>query len=132
MNANGISEATEIKVVIPSALPVVELRDNDTEKLQTQVADAATRGGGYLLPRLPNYPVLDSAFVKPDSSAIILQMKAGRSKPLASSNHVSTVHAALGNVFIVVVPGEHIVTKRLPGGGDLQQYLLILKEIPRL
>ena len=132
LNANGISEATEISVVVPSALPVVELRDNDTEKLPTQVADAATLGGGYLLPRLPNYPVLDSAFVKQDSSAIILQMKAGRSKPL-SSNHVSTVHAALGNVFIVVVPDENIVSKKLPGGpGDLEQYVLILKEIPRL
>lgn len=132
LNANGISEATKIRVVIPSALPVVELRDNDTQKLQAQVADAATRGGGYLLPRLPNYPVLDSAFVKQDSTAIILQMKAGRSKPL-SSNHVSTVHAALGNVFIVVVPGENIVSRKLPSGPDgLEQYVLILKEIPRL
>ena len=132
LNANGISASTEINVVIPSDLPVVELRDNDTEKLHTQVADAVTRGGGYLLPRLPNYPVLDSAFVKPNSSAIILQMKAGRSKPL-SSNHVSTVHAALGNVFIVVVPDENIVSKKLPGGPDgLKQYVLVLKENPRL
>jgi len=132
LNASGISQSTEISVVIPSALRVVELPDNDTRKLQNQVTQAATSGGAYLLPRLPNYPVLDSAFVKQDSSATILQMKAGRSKPL-SSNHVANVHAALGNVFIVVVPDENIVNKKLPGGPEsLQQYVLILKEIRRL
>lgn len=127
LNKNGVAD-TGITIDVPASSAKVYLLDNDTSKLETQAKSAARQGGAYLLPWHPNYPVIDAAFVGPDGSCTMLQMKAGKSKPL-STNHVSTVCAALGDIFVVVTPSENIVTKKLVGAPDnVRQFNLVLRE----
>lgn len=132
LNAKNISPTTTINVVIPKGSRMFSLANNDVSQLVNQKATVARAGGGYMLPILPNYPVIDSVYVTATSSATMLQMKAGKSKPL-SSNFVHIVHAALGNVFVVVTPEKNIVTRKLAGGPTrMDQYVVILNETEEL
>ena len=127
LNANDVSSRT-FRVTIPSSVTIMRLPDNDTQKLAIQKNTAIQSGGAtYLIPDLPNYPVIDSAFVS-SSASYALQMKAGRSKPL-SANHVNTVHASLGDAFVVVVPDDTVIRKRLAGAPKtMVQYMLVVRE----
>ncbi|KAL3913025.1 MAG: hypothetical protein SGARI_000862 [Bacillariaceae sp.] len=127
LNQSAISKASEIQVLIPPGSREFALHDNNVDNLQAQRALVHQSGGGYMLPYLPSYPVIDSAFVNASNSCVMLQMKAGWSKPL--SDKAASVIAALGNTFVVVTPEENIVTKQLsvaPAG--MKQYVLILQE----
>ena len=127
LNQNAISSSVTMPVIIPPRANMYRLKDNNVERLATQRDEIHRKGGGYMLPYLPNYPVIDSAFVSATNSCYMLQMKAGKSKPL--SEKVTTVTAALGSTFIVVTPDEHIVTKKLAGSpATMDQYVLTLGE----
>ena len=127
LNAKDVSSTT-FRVTIPISVTTMRLPDNDTQKLATQKTTAIQNSGSaYLIPDLPNYPVIDSAFVS-SSASFALQMKAGRSKPL-SPNHVNTVHATLGDAFVVVVPDDTTIRKRLAGAPKtMVQYVLVVRE----
>ena len=127
LNQSGISKSSEIQVLIPPWSREFTLHDNDVNNLQAQRTLVHQNGGGYMLPYLPNYPVIDSAFVSPSNSCVLLQMKAGRSKTL--SDKAIAVVGALGNTFVVVTPEENIVTKQLSGApAGMKQYVLVLQE----
>ena len=127
LSANAVSKTT-CRIVIPADLAPVDLSENDVTKLATQRAQAVQLGGGYLLPSLPNYPVIDSAYIDENNKSMMLQMEAGRSKKL-SADKMPLVHQALGNVFVVVIPEENIVTKKLAGGpAVMNQYVAILNK----
>ena len=127
LNADAVSNTTR-SIVIPAGLSKVTLPKNDVNQLVNQRAEAVSKGGGYLLPSLPNYPVIDSAYVDGSNNCMMLQMKAGKSKKL-SAEKVPVVHQALGDVFVIVTPEENIVTKKLPGGpSTMHQYVAILNE----
>jgi len=127
LNQNAVSSSVTKRIVIPPGAAKYRLRDNDVGQLATQRAQIHQNGGGYMLLYLPNYPVIDSAFVSATNSCFMLQMKAGRSKPL--SDKVTTVTAALGNTFVVVVPNDLIATKKLAGSpATMDQFVLILAE----
>jgi hypothetical protein len=57
----------------------------------------------------------------------MFQMKTGKSKPL--SENAGKICDALGNFFVVVVPSDNVITKKLDGGpASLEQYVLVLNE----
>jgi hypothetical protein len=130
LNANSVSKSTSIDVRIPAGSTTFTLRDSNVDNLATYRAQVHQMGGGYMLPDLSNYPVLDSAFVSNANDCFILQMKAGgKSKPLSDDKAAATVCSALGQVFVVVTPVEHNVTKKLAGApAAMSQYVLILRE----
>jgi hypothetical protein len=131
LNKNSISATTTKRVVVRAGATLVDLSDNDLDSLSQHCAEAVDNrspNGTYLLPSLCNFPVIDSAYVGP-VDVIMFQMKAGRSKPL--SQMVDSICRALGNFFVVVVPADNIITKKLPGGPDsMKQYVLVLNELP--
>ena len=129
MNASGVSSSTTRSINIPPGLAKIPLPNNDVNKLVTQRADAVSKGGGYLLPNLPSYPVIDSASVDGNDNSVMLQMKAGKSKKL-SAEKTLLVQQALGDLFVIVTPEENIVTKKLEEGGSsaMNQYVAILSE----
>ena len=96
-----------LNVQIPSTATRVILENNGvTPQLVTAIQTAGTKAnGGYLLPRLPNYPVIDSAYVPPvgapPAQPLSLQMKVGDSKPL-SADKAASVMVNLGATFVVV------------------------------
>ena len=122
-----------LKVQIPSTATRVILENNGvTHQLVAAIQTARTKAnGGYLLPRLPNYTVIDSAYVPParapQAQPLSLQMKAGNSKPL-SAEKAASVMLNLGTTFVLVTPCDYVVKKQLPGPASLQQYLLVLNE----
>jgi hypothetical protein len=122
-----------LNVQIPSTATRVVLENNGvTHQLVTAIQTARTKAaGGYLLPRLPNYPVIDSAYAPPTGAPaalqLSLQMNAGNSKPL-SADKAASIMLNLGATFVVVTPYDYVVKKRLPGPAGLQQYLLVLNE----
>jgi hypothetical protein len=129
LNANSISKSisTSITVQVPPAPMKFPLMNNNVGNLATYRAQVLQMGGGYMLPDLPNYPVLDSAFVSKTNDCFIFQIKAGKSKSM--SDMVGTVCSALGPIFVVVAPGENIVTQKLAGfPAAMSQYVLILRE----
>ena len=131
LNHDAISSSITKRVIIPPGAAKYRLRANDVGQLATQRAKVHQNGGGYILPYLPNYPVIDSPFVSATNSFYMLQMKAGRSKPL--SDKVTTVTAGLGNTFIVVVPNSLVVMKKLAGlPATMDQFVLILAEATSL
>lgn len=120
--------------LLPLAIPAhcnrLYLQDNDvTQKLAAAIKGVSSNGA-YLIPRLPNFPVLDSIYVPASSSSSLIvgfRMKAGNSKAL-SDGKVQAIVSNASQHMVVVVPNEHILTKRLPGPDILNQYLLILNE----
>lgn len=109
-----------LNVQIPSTATRVILENNGVaHQLVTAIQTAGTKAnGGYLLPRLPNYPVIDSAYVPPvgapPAQPLSLQMKVGDSKPL-SADKAASVMVNLGTTFVVVAPYDYVVKKRLTG-----------------
>jgi len=97
----------------------ITLPNNDLDQgLKTAVAKArALPSGGYLLPHLQNFPVVDSFFVSPNANNSVQQllMKAGRSHPLSidSANAIASITGSTDLYFIV--PDELTVTKKLQG-----------------
>jgi len=127
LTANAVSNTTRI-VAIPAGLTRVTLPNNDVTQLVAQRAEAVSKGGGYLLPSLPNYPVIDAAYIDGSDNSMMLQMKAGKSKKL-SADKTLLVHQALGDFFVIVTPDENIATKKLAGGPNaMNQYVAILSE----
>ena len=59
----------------------------------------------------------------------MFQMKAGVSKSKPLSEKAETICQALGDFFVVVVPADNVIAKKLDGGpANMKQYVLVLKE----
>ena len=128
LTAENVSNSTTCNINIPAGLTRIPLLDNDSNQLVTQRVEVVSKGGGNLLPNLPNYLVIDSAFADQNNNSVMLQMKEGKSKKL-SAGKTPNVVAALGDLFVIVAPEENIVTKKLPGSPNtLNQYVVILNE----
>lgn len=116
-------------MTIPASLPTIILPDNNLNEHLRSAANNARDlpSGGYLLPHLSNFPVVDSIFVS-QASEMLLQMKAGRSKPL-SEDSASAIQSVVGGNLVFIVPDEVTMTKKLPGGPpELNQWRFILNE----
>jgi len=117
------------QVTIPASLPKIILPDNNLgQPLVNGIGEARRqRSGGYILPHLSNFPVLDSAFASAGGT-IPLQMKTGQSKPL--SQNAGTIFTALGcHDLFFVVPDDLTMPRKLVGGpAQLKQYRFVLKE----
>lgn len=120
---------TTAHVTIPASLPKIILPNNNLgQPFVDGVEEARGRtSGGYILPYLSNFPVLDSAFVS-RSGTIPIQMKEGRSKSL--SRNAGTLFTALScHDLFFIVPDDLAVQRKLAGGpARLKQYRLVLKE----
>ena len=83
-----------------------------------------------MLPSLPNYPVIDAAYIDGSDNSMMLQMKAGKSKKLSADDKTLLVHQALGDLVVIVTPEENIATKKLAGGPNamMNQYVAVLSE----
>jgi hypothetical protein len=131
LTKEAISATTTKRVVVPAGSILVDMPDNNLDSLSQRCAAAVDKSfpqGTYFLPSLPNFPVIDSAYVGPEG-VIMFQMKTGRSKPL--SQMADSVCRALGNFFVVVVPADNVITKKLPGGPEnMKQYVLVVNESP--
>ena len=133
LTTQAISSTKRKRVVIPAGSTRVDLPDNNLHSLATHAAavNTSSPAGRYLLPRLPDFPVIDSAFIGPPDVRVMLQMKAGKSKPL--SEKAVTICDALGNFFVVVVPADNVIGKKLIGGPTrMEQYVFILNEMTYL
>jgi hypothetical protein len=128
LNTSGTLTTTTHNLLIPAGSKRVILPDNSVNTLQDKRAEAVSLGGGYLLPRFPNYPVIDSAFIDGSNVSTMLQMNAGKSKPF-SVDKTPLVQAALGSTFVILTPKENIVKTKLVGGpSTLDQFVAIVKE----
>lgn len=127
----GLSTEAPMQVYIPPLSKRLDLPNNDVgQALQDAVTTGrATRPGSYLLPHLSNFPVVDSIFIPPTGGgqAVQLQMKAGKSRPLATDKATAIATATGSNTLIFVVPDLVTMTKKLPGA-NLQQYRIMLNE----
>lgn len=128
LTQKGIGKGT-IQVSIPASLPKMVLPNNDLrERLRDVVNLAKGRPNGcYLLPHLSNFPVVDSIYVSPTVS-VLLQMKAGRSKPLSEVS-AAAIRGIVGGDLVFVVPDEFTMQNKLPGAPqEMKQYRFILNE----
>ena len=124
-----VSASETVQVSIPGKPTVYEMRDNNigSTLLSQHAAIVHTGGGGYLIPDLPKVPVIDSAYVAASGKSIMLQMKAGRGKPLSPKS--GEIAKIFGDTFVFVVPNEDAILKALPGGTpELKQYVMVLRE----
>lgn len=130
LTQTGLSSAGPVAVFVPPNLTRVDLVNNDVGQGLQDVVATARQGvsGSYLLPHFSNFPVVDSIFVPHgQGSAIQLQMKAGKSRPLSALN-VAAITAATGNSSLYfVVPDEVTITKKL-AGSNMNQYRIVLNE----
>ena len=132
LTASGLSTTTPVQISIPAGSSQFDLVNNGVDRY---LVDAVTEGrkkksGSYLLPHFPNYPVVDSIYV-PHGTAqpVLLQMKAGESRPLASDKATSISHATGGSqALYFVTPDATTMTKKLAGADQLKQYRVILRE----
>jgi hypothetical protein len=130
--------ATNLPVNIPAGLPVTALPTNNLgDPLVNAFAAATGQGNGsYLLPSLPNFPVLGAMYVPPGASArgLMLQMKAGRSKPLAGEFALTLFAVSRQGDLLFVVPNEMHMRRKLPWSGRavgrniMMQFRYVLKE----
>ena len=128
LTTTGSGSATR-QFTIPASLPKIVLKDNNLGQPLTD-AILETRknpSGGYLLPHLSNFPVLDSVFTS-QNGTVPLQMKAGRSKPLSAN--AETLFNGLGCFeLFFVVPNDITMSRKLGGGpNQLKQFRIILSE----
>lgn len=127
LTQNGIGTSTT-PVSIPASLPKITLPDNE---LGVHLQDAVNHAkglpnGGYLLPHCSNFPVIDSIFVS-SAGTLLLQMKAGRSKPL-SEDSATTICNIVGDDLVFIVPDEVTMRRKLQGGPPgLKQYRFVLR-----
>ena len=123
------------RIEIPAGLEVMSLPSNDIQNpLEEAIRQARRNNGAYLLPETSNFPIADSIYVSSRvSSSCNLQMKAGRSKPLAAVA-ANQIYAATRAPLIFVVPDESVIRARLPftgavaGPRNWKQYRIILRE----
>lgn len=78
LNQNSISSSVTMRVVIPPGSTTYRFKENDVGQLATQRAEVYRKRGGYMLPYLPNYPVIDSAFVLQQAPASCFKGKRER------------------------------------------------------
>lgn len=93
---------------MPAQVPKLSLKNNDFKKdFKAAIRDAkytkTYMKGAYLLPRLPNFPVVDSLWVSAPNT-LLLQMKGGRSGPLSESKATTIIATASVNHLIFIVP----------------------------
>jgi hypothetical protein len=130
LTQNGTAVTTPKTISIPAGSELVNLPNNQIgQLLKTIVQKARTGQGGYLLPQLPNFPVVDSIFVpRGDDAAILLQIKCGRSRSLATDK-AESIFAATGSTDIYfIAPDDVTVTRKLQGFDRWHQYRVVLKE----
>lgn len=130
LTQKGGSMAALKTITIPAGFTTINLPNNRVyPDLQTAVNNARTLQGGYLLPHLPNFPVVDSIFVPSgNGEAKQLQMKAGRNRPLATDKAASIASATGSTDLYFIVPDEFTMTKELQGVDGWRQYRVILRE----
>ena len=136
LTQGGLSNVTFRNISIPAGSTQIDLPNNNVgQELSNAVSSSmAEQKGGYLLPHLPDFPVLDSIFVSHGTIAapgpiFQLQMKAGRSRPLATERAAS-IEAATGcKELCFIVPDNTTITRRLQGV-KWRQLCAILKETP--
>ena len=132
LTQTGLSQSGPKTITIPAHASRIRLPTND---VQAQLDAAIQRGrtsanGGYLLPHLSNFPVVDSIFIpKTQGAGKLLQVKAGNSRPLAVS-YAESISALAGSTDLYfVVPDEFTMTKKLPGlSSRWKQYRIILND----
>lgn len=132
----GIGRRT-IPVEIPASLPKISMVHSDLgASFNAAIARARKeQNGGYLLPSLSNFPVVDSLFVPSNEQhhTLLFQMKAGRSKPLSGAA-ATTIYNTTAGHLIFVVPDESILARKFGYSGssggpiNMRQYRLVIKE----
>jgi hypothetical protein len=128
LNANGISTTRTRLLRVHHGSKLIDLPDNNLESLSRFVQSVDISSPTYLLPRLCNFPVIDSVYLASPDVRIMFQMKAGNTGSLSTEKAKIICHA-LGNFFVVVVPSDNVVTKKLDGGPEMmQQYVFVLSE----
>jgi hypothetical protein len=129
LTQTGLSPAAPMQVNIPPLSKQIDLPDNNVgQTLEDAVTEGrATHPGSYLLPHLSNFPVVDAIFIPPTGEAVQLQMKVGRSRPLATDKATAITTATGSNKLVFVVPDVVSMTEELPGA-NLQQYRIVLNE----
>jgi hypothetical protein len=129
--------ATTRNVNIPAAQRVVSLPDNNLGAPLTAAfaASDGQQGGSYLLPHLSNFPVMDALHVPGGGGrGLLLQMKAGRSKPLAGESATALYAVSGGGDIVFVVPDEMILRRKLdfsgraPGPPTMRHFRIVLNE----
>lgn len=136
LTQNGIG-TTNRNVNIPAEQHVVTLPDNNlgAPLAAAFVTADGRQGGSYLLPHLSHFPVMDAMHVPGGSGqGLLLQMKAGRSKPLAGDS-ASTLYGVSGHGDILfVVPDEMILRRKMnfsgraPGPTSMRHFRIVLNE----
>lgn len=135
---SGLStgKKSSLSLKMPAKVPEISLKDNRLKNNFGAVITGAKdthkySKGAYLLPRLPNFPVVDSLWVSAQKT-LLLQMKAGRSDPLSASKATTIIGVTGVKDLIFVVPDEVSMTKALAFRHDkapaLNQYRFILRE----
>ena len=128
LTTTGTGSATR-QFTIPASVPKIVLKDNNLGQPLTDAILEARKNpsGGYLLPHLSDYPVLDSVFT-PTTGTVPLQMTPGRSKALSAT--AETLFHGLGCLeLFVVVPDDRTMSRKLAGGpNQLKQFRIILRE----
>lgn len=129
LTQTGVSPSVSMEITMPPGATKHRLENNNVGKLATKRGEVYHSGGGYMLPDLPNYPVIDSAFVSDKNVCYMFQMKAGKSKHF--SEKAETIIAALGTAFVLITPDGQTVQKKLAGSpNEMNQFVLILRETP--
>ena len=129
LTTTGTESATR-QFTIPALLPKIVLKDNNNfgQPLTDDILEARKNpSGGYLLPHLSDFPVLDSVFTF-TTGTVPLQMTAGRSKALSAT--AETLFHGLGCFeLFFVVPDDRTMSRKLVGGpNQLRQFRIILRE----
>jgi RHS (Retrotransposon Hot Spot) family protein len=135
LTQTGLSSQPPKTISIPAGSQQIKLPNNNLrEDLINAVGKAMDHPkGGYLLPHLPNFPVVDSIYVAKGNvvapgTATQLQMKAGRSRPLASDKAARIAEATGSTDLYFIVPDEMFMPKRLSGVNSWSQYRIVLRE----
>lgn len=130
LTQTGLSKSAPKAITVPPGSTQINLPTYNVDNDLASVVQKVRSGhDGYLLPHLSNFPVVDSIFVPSGSGAAInLQMKAGRSRPVATDKAAS-IAAATGNTdMYFIVPDDVTLTKKLAGLDGWRQYRVVLKE----
>jgi hypothetical protein len=106
---------------IPALIPIVSLPDNNLGAPLVNAVNVASNQalGSYLLPILPNFPVLDAMYVPPGTNGrgVMLQMKAGCSKPLAGDSATTLFAVSHEGNLLFIVPDEMHMRRKLAWSG---------------
>jgi hypothetical protein len=131
LNKSGWGEEEE-NILVDKNVRRITLKSNNLgERLAKDVMKARkAKNGGYLYPKTPNFPVVDSIYVPPqEGDAIFFQMTTVIPKDIKAEELAKELFQAVQGKLVIVVPNSEFVTKKIKGGPDgLDQYVLELAE----